>query len=189
MEELKQLLYDECMYKMPDEVLDRFLNVMSEVRLKDKEALIPYGKIDNSLYIQKSGIIRFCYFDGDVEKTYGFALPGTVMISYHSFHMHKPSFFQLESCGESVVCRVSKKDVDSLIDSSHEFAKWIISLSMGQLYFVETKISLINGRAKERFMSMIKNRPEIINRVPMKIIASYLGVAPEYLYRLKKDIK
>ena len=76
MEELKQLLYDECMYKMPDEVLDRFLNVMSEVRLKDKEALIPYGKIDNSLYIQKSGIIRFCYFDGDVEKTYGFALPG-----------------------------------------------------------------------------------------------------------------
>ncbi len=44
MEELKQLLYDECMYKMPDEVLDRFLNVMSEVRLKDKEALIPYGQ-------------------------------------------------------------------------------------------------------------------------------------------------
>lgn len=189
MDTLKQLLYDEAQYKMADELLDAFLDAMTEIHLKNNEPLIPYGKVDNNVYVQKSGITRFCYFDGIREKTFGFATPGTIMISYHSFYMHQPSFFQLESCGDSVVMKISRKELDVLIDSSHDFSKWIISLCIGQLYVNEYKYSVINGLAKERFLALMKNRPEIMARVPLKTIASYLGVTPTYLSRLKKDFE
>lgn len=190
MDTLKQLLYDEGQYKMADELLDDFLDAMTEeIHLKNNEPLIPYGKFDNNVYVLSSGIVRVCYFDGDKEKTFGFASPGTIIISYHSFFMRQPSFFQFESCGESVVMKVSKKDFDALIDRSHDFTKWILSLSSGQLYINEYKYSVINGLAKERFVALMKNRPEIMARVPLKTIASYLGVTPAYLSRLKKTFQ
>jgi CRP-like cAMP-binding protein len=184
-EKLKKLLYDEGRYKMPDEVLDRFVGMMTEVRLKNRQALMPYGKFDSNVYVLKSGIIRYCYFDGEKEKTYGFTTPGTVMISYHSNIMNQPSFFQVESCGESVVMKVSREQVDELVAESHEFARWMLSIQSMQLYFFEFKHAAINGLAKERYLSLIKNRPEVATRVPLKTIASYLGVSPNYLSRVK----
>jgi CRP-like cAMP-binding protein len=189
MDELKKLLRGECRFKISDELLERFIGRMSEVRLRNREVLIPYGRLDTNLYVQKGGITRYVYFDGQVERTYGFATPGTVMISYHSFYDRQPSFFQLESCGESVVGRISKNDFEEIMSESHEFALWMWSLSLGQLHSNELKVSIINGQARERFMSLVKNRPEIIARVPMNTIASYLGVTPSYLCRLKRQLQ
>ena len=173
---------------MSDGLFDEFIGAMTDIHLKNREVLIPYDKLDTNVYLQKSGITRYCYFDGEREKTYAFTTPGTLMISYHSHFLRKPSFYQFESCGESVVGKLSKKYLDEMIERSHEFAQWMLRISMGQLYANELKQSVVNGLAKERFMSLIKNRPEIMARVPMKTIASYLGVTPEYLYRLKKKL-
>ena len=54
-----------------------------------------------------------------------------------------------------------------------------------QLYFYEMKQAVINGNARERFKSLMDRRPEIMARVPMKKIASYLGITQSYLCRLK----
>ncbi len=186
---LKQLLYDEYRYKMPDELFDRFIGAATEVWLKNGEVLIPYGRLDTNIYIHKSGIIRACYLDGENEKTYGFTNPGTVIISYHPHFMHRPSFFQFESCGESTVMKISKKDVDEMVDSSHEFAKWMLVVQSYKLYYFEFKYSVINGNSMERFIALIQNRPEIMAHVPLKIIASYLGITPTHLSRLKKSLK
>ncbi len=53
---LKKLIYDECPYKLSDELLDRFMGLMTELHLKNKEALIPYGNLTASstpMYIYK----------------------------------------------------------------------------------------------------------------------------------------
>jgi CRP-like cAMP-binding protein len=187
---LKQLLYEQTGgVAMSDELFERFVEPMTELRLRNKEVLIPYDKIDNNLYVLKEGIMRACYIDGGNEKTYGFADTGTVMISYHSHFMHRPSVFQIESCGETTVLKMEKKQLVELIDTSYEFAKWLLAIRTAQLYFNEFKLTAITGTAKERYISLIQNRPEILDRVPLKIIASYLGVAPNYLSYLKKIVK
>lgn len=187
---LKKLLYDECIrYKMPDELLDRFIGIMTEVHLKNRQALIPYGAVDANVYVQKSGITRVCWFDGEREKTYGFSSPGTVIISYHPHAMHLPSSFQYESCGESVVMKAPKREFDELVAGSHEFARWVLAIHLQQLYFNELKYTLINGSAKERYLSLVKNRPDIIKRVSSKVIASYIGVTTTYLSDLKKSLR
>lgn len=190
-DELKKLLYDESGGKimMSDELFERFMGVMTPVRLKNKEILIPYGKRDTNLYVQKNGLIRACYFDGATEKTYGFANPGSTLMSYHSHFANRPSVFQFASCGETDMLRMSKKDMDELMDSSHEFTKWLFAINEAQCYFSEFKHVAIIGSAKDRYLSLVEKRPEIPARVPLKTIASYLGISPEHLYRLKKTLK
>ncbi len=92
MDKLRKLLDDECSYRMKKETMDRFLGLMTEVELRSGEPLIPYGKVDNNVYIVRSGIIRSAYFDGFREMTFAFGLPGTVAISYYSFLKSEPSF-------------------------------------------------------------------------------------------------
>ncbi len=186
--ELKELLYDQTGGKvmMSDELFDRFIGVMTEIHLKNREVLIPCGKRDTNLYVQRNGILRAWYFDGEAEKTYGFTNPGTVTLAYHSHFMNKPSAFQFESCGETDVLKMSKKDMNDLLDSSNEFTRWLLAIHEAQCYFNEFKHVAINGTAKERYLSLIEKRPEIMERVPLKTIASYLGVTPVHLSRLKK---
>ncbi len=174
---------------MPDRVFERFAGAMTEVRLKNKEVLIPYGKLDTNVYVHRSGIIRGWSFDGEKEKTQGFSNPGTVLISYHSYFMREPSFFQFESCGESTAMRIPKREFDDLVETSHEFAKWMMVVHSKKMYYNEFKQATINGTAKERYISLLKNRPEIATNVALKDIASYLGVTPTYLCRLKKNLQ
>jgi CRP-like cAMP-binding protein len=185
-QDLKMLLRGETGFEMSDELAERFAGSMTEIHLKNRDVLIPYGKTDTSLYLQKDGLLRACYMDGENEKTYGFSASGTVAISYHSHFMNQPSVFKIESCGETTVLKMSKKDLDDLAGSSLEFAQWLLTIQTGQLYTNELKLTAVTGSAKERYRFLVQNRPEIPARVPVKTIASYLGVAPNYLSYLKK---
>ncbi len=74
--------------------------------------------------------------------------------------------------------------------NSHRFAIWMFHLVMEELFYQEKKNSSVaNGLAKERFEALYRYRPEIIDKVQQKDIASYLGISPEYLCRLKSKIK
>lgn len=187
MEILREQLNAECAYRMKDETMDKFLALMTEINLKRNEILIPYNKVDDNVYIIKEGIIRMAYFDGFKEVTFVFGLPGTVDIPYYCFCEGHPSFLKYEACCDSVVMKVSKTQFMDLADESHDFARWVMTMSMRQLMFYEKKLDVINGNAKERFEALMENRPEIIKNVSHKIIASYIGVTPQYLSKLKRD--
>jgi CRP-like cAMP-binding protein len=186
MDALKKLLSEECNYHLPDELMDEFLGNLTEVRLKSGERLIHYGQMDDNLYVMRSGIVRYCYFDGEKEKTFAFAIPGNVVVQYSCYYLREPSFFQLEACGDAVVMKIPKARMDGLVESSHEFSKWMMNIFLEHLYSRDKKLSLINGMAKERFLALIQNRPEIMSRVPLKIIATYLDITPQYLSQLRK---
>lgn len=190
MDDLKKLLNKECSYCLHNETMDRFLELVTDsVELRDGEALIPYGNHDNNVYVLKSGIVRLAYFDGLKEMTFAFAMSGTVMISYHSFYLRDLSFFQLEACCDSVVLRIPRDKFIELTRTSHDFSQWIMWMSIGQLWFFERKLAVVNGDAKERLESLMENRPEILEKVQAKIIASYIGVTPQYLSKLKRRLK
>ena len=188
MDDLKKLLHEECSYRVQPETLDRFVELMSEqIDLRDGEPLIPYGKLDTNVYIVRSGILRGAYFDGLKELTFAFAMPGTVIIPYHSFSRREPSFFQFEACCDSVVMKVQGEKFIELTRTSNDFAQWMLWMSIGQLWFYEMKLAIVNGDAAERFESLMKNRPEIVEKVSSRIIASYIGITPQYLSKLKSD--
>lgn len=188
METVKNLLLKECDYPVSGEIIDKLLDGMEEIPLKPNDILIMSGKVDGNIYVVKEGVVRYSYMNGLREMTFAFALPGTMIMSMFSYYFHQPTFYQIEACCESVAVKITKQKFDSLVAESHDFAQWALRMAYGQLCFFEMKNCVINGDAKERFLSLVKNRPEIMEKVPLKFVASYLGITQSYLSRLKKQL-
>lgn len=189
MKEFKKALADEAPFKLSEEVMDKFCSIMEEKHLKKREVLIQSGEFNDNIYIVKEGILRRSHMDGDKEVTVAFALAGTVIMSYHSYCYRLPTYYQFDACCDSVVMVVTKAKFEALIRESHEFALWALNMAHCSLYYYEVKQSVINGSAIDRYKALLKNRPEILRCVSLKIIASYLGVTDTYLSKLRKMLQ
>ena len=188
MEDFKKALSEEAEFKMSSEVMDLFCSCMEEVHLKKYDYMIKSGDMDNNIYVVKDGIIRRTHeVDGKI-LTNSFAIKGSVLISWHCYYFNQPSYSQFQACCDTVLMRVSKEQFDKLIASSHEFAQWALSLAHGTLYYQEFKSRLIKGDVKTRYTSLIKNRPEINQKVPLGFIASYLGISQSHLSRMRNEL-
>lgn len=187
MEQLKDLLRRECSHIPSDELLDRFLSLGKLLRFRSGDILISAGQTDTNMYVLKKGIVRFSDYDGDRERTFAFAMPGTIFYNKHSLVKNKPSYYQVDLWGESELLVITREDWRSLVADCHEAALWMLMYAQEELFFQEYKNACIhNGNASERFTSLLHMRPELLHDVPQKILASYLGISPEYFSKLKK---
>lgn len=189
MEELKRLLKMELGFLPEGDGMDTLLRRGEWLHLPPKSIIIEAGKKVSDIFLVRDGIIRFSDMDGDKERTFAFALPGTMIQSKHSFVMHMPSYYQVETCCDSTILRIREDDFWDVVNTDHELTKWMLHYAYGELFFQEYKYSNIhNGTAKERFKAMLRDRPAIVQTVPQRIIASYLGITPEYFSFLKRQV-
>ncbi len=188
-DEMRSLLKDEVGFLPAGPGLDLMLRHADWMRVDAKYVVIEMGKTCPDVFIVKDGIIRVWDFDGEKERTFGFGLPGTIFESKHSFVMHGPSYYQVETCCPSTILRIPEKEFWKTVETDHSFAIFMLHNAYGELYSHEFKESTINnGTAKERFEAMLKYRPVILEKVPQKIIASYLGITSEYFSMLKRRL-
>jgi CRP-like cAMP-binding protein len=186
-ETFRKKIEAECSYRMKDETMDKFLGLMTEMKLKRNQSLISYGEIDTNVYVLREGILKNTYFDGFREMTLSFSVPAGLLFSFYPFCKDYPSFTKYQACCDSVVMKIPRIKFFDLIDRSHDFAKWVIFIYLQQLFLYEKKRQIISGDAKERFEALINNRPEIVENVSSRSIASYIGVTPEYLSVMKRQ--
>ena len=186
---LREQLKKECNFVPSDGIIDAFLRPMEEVCVKPNTRFIDYGRINSDVYCLKEGIVRLFWMQEAKETTFGFATPGSLILSPLSFYLNIPAYLIAETCKTpAVLLRMSREDFNSLIERYDEFARWMFSLATAQICICEKKLSLIHGSALERYKSVLENRPEIIESVTNKVLASYLDITPQHLCRLKKQI-
>lgn len=187
MEHLKELLRKESTFIPSDELLDKLLKLGHIIKVASGTVLTEAGEIDTNLYIVKRGVVRLSDYNGNRDRTFAFGMPGTLFYNKHSFVKDLPSYYQIDLWGDCEIVCISRDDIFKLINENHEAAIWMLRMSMEELFFQEYKNSgVYNGNANERFLALIRQRPELINCVPQKILASYLDISPEYFSRLKK---
>lgn len=188
MEDIRELLRKEVKFDLRGHEVDRLLALMREVSFAQGEPIVRVGEVNRNVYVVKEGIIRYVDTAGDRERTFAFGVAGTLFMSMASFWKGEPSCYCIEACCDSVMLVADRCDFWNLIDSDHDVARWILSIAYEELWFLEHVNSNVHkGRAVERFLALWRQRPEIIRRVPQKIIASYLNITPEYLSRIKND--
>lgn len=190
MDTIKELLANECghRFSMDEPVMEKFIGAMEEIGLPRGGILTHYGQLDTNLYIIKSGILKLTYLEGDKETILAFGMDGSLLTQMHCYYIKRPSFFQCEACTDAVVLKISKLEFDSLVNESAYFARWALDRAIDQLCGLELRLERVNGPARERYLSMLRLMPEVAIRVKNKDIASYLGITPIYLSRLKKEL-
>lgn len=185
-EDLKLLLNGPVAHRLPDEDMDRLFSLMHEEHYAEGEAIIEEGSVNTNVYVLKEGIIRGLFDKGeDRETTIYFGVEGDYFLSTNSFLRDAPSLITLEACCDCSVLVVSRRALMYLYHVSRNFAGWALENCLCQILAYEMKPIRLKGDAYERYNAMTKVRPEITNNVPLKYIASYLGVTQQSLSRLR----
>lgn len=185
---MKRELVNESNNAIPAEYYELLRGYSDEVTVSPKDPIIDYGEVDPDVYIVKEGTMAVKYFDDSKERLVGFASTGTILVSPHSYCMGKPSFVRIDACNKCTLLHIPKSDFDNIVRTNHDFAVWMYSMAMEQIYVFELKLSLFTGTAKERYISMFRRRPDIISSVPMKMICMYLDITPSYLCRIRREL-
>ena len=166
------------------ELLQQCLSVK---QYKQKERLLREGQISPSFFYVLSGFIRLYYLREGSEITAYFYPPDTFVSAYESYVKQIPSRFNLQACAESIVVEIRSEAAVRLLNHSAKFEA-IARMAMEDELIAHQRIieGLLTLSPEERYYQLMQDNPGIFQQVPQHQIASYIGVKPESLSRIKK---
>jgi len=151
-----------------------------------KTILLSEGEISNNIHFIREGCLRIWLNKDGKEITFQFFFEGQSVASIDSFLSNQPSMFTIESIERSTVCSISKNNFEQLLRLYPNFKEELQELMLQRLKtYANLFISRIRDNPRERYEDLITNYPEIIKRVPQHYIASYLGITPISLSRIR----
>ena len=151
-----------------------------------RSILLEAGRRSRYLYVVQKGVLRmWCSQDGN-DITLQFFMEGTMVCSMESFFHDRPSEFCIESIESSEVIRIKKADVLAYLDSHPEAKEQLLTFMMDRaISYTHLFLSRIKDKPEKRYRQLIEEHPEIIRRIPQHYIASYLGITPVSLSRIR----
>ena len=164
----------------------KFQDSFIEREIAAKTILLEEGKIANNVYFIKKGCIRMWFNKDGKDITVQFFFEGQPVASIESFMTNQPSMYYLESIEPSTIISLSKDNFVQLGNLYPEFKERFKDFSFQRFAnYSQLFLSRIKDSPRERYEDLIKNHPEIIKRVPQHYIASYLGITPISLSRIR----
>ncbi|MBU2940395.1 Crp/Fnr family transcriptional regulator [Lacinutrix sp. C3R15] len=159
--------------------------------IKKKSKLLDVGETENYISFIEKGIARFLIPKEDKEKeiTFGFCFKNEFISAYDSFLTRTPSLYQIEALSTLTIWSISYADLQEVYEKT-AMGNLIGRLSSERLFLIKSKReqSLLNETAEERYLNLFTERPNLIKEVPLKYIASYIGVTAQALSRIRKRI-
>lgn len=176
-------------YQLSEADASALLSHMEEVRFKKKEVIVQEGTKNTNLYLIKEGIWRGHYLKDGVDTSIWFASKGEAAFSVWGYVDNSYSQISIEAMSDSIAYCISKAVLNELYSTSIGLANLGRRFMEHQLLTTENwLISAGSPRAKERYLTLIKETPELLLHVPLKYIASYLWITPQSLSRIRAGI-
>ncbi len=188
MQALKQILQDSITITDAEWLL--FKNELKVEKFKAKETIVRAGKIATNIYFIESGLMRSYYLqDGKEISTY-FACDNQFISTFSSFITQTPSFEYLEAIEDTVVYALQSSVMTDLYNQSSKFEKLgRILAEKNYLCILDRTMVMQTKTAKEKYIDFLNSyNRKIVMNVPQHQIASFLGIAPESLSRVRKEI-
>jgi len=181
----------EQITKIDDNDWDIFSSKLSRRQFSKKTKMLSVGETENYISFIEDGIVRLLIPNEDEEKeiTFGFSFENEFISAYDSFLTQMPSLYELETLTTTTIWSISYKDLQEVYNST-KIGNLIGRFSSERLYLIKSKReqSLLNDSAEQRYLNLFKERPKLIKKIPLKFIASYIGVTPQALSRIRKRI-
>ncbi|MDX1905462.1 MAG: Crp/Fnr family transcriptional regulator [Bacteroidia bacterium] len=176
--------------QLPDEVQAYILAHQTRRQVKRGEVLVQAGEICRTLYIVEKGMFRTyrreTFGEEEREITSGFSFPGDFETSPASLFMEQPSKESIEALADSEVVAFHFSQITELRRTSFAFNELIIYALAD--YMIATEDILYEIRvypASVRYANLLKDHPDFIRQIPLKYLASYLGISVETMSRIR----
>lgn len=175
--------------QLPDEEWTEMSTCVIQRNFKKGEFLCRIGQVEQYLSVIESGTCRGFYNKGGEEVSVAFMFKSDYVSAYYSFLTQRPSLMAIQALSSVRVFSIHKTDLDNLCNN-YKNAERLGRLNAERIYRrkEEREISLLTMSAKERYLELINRNPQLLQQIPLKYIASYLGIQPESLSRIRKQL-
>jgi CRP/FNR family transcriptional regulator, anaerobic regulatory protein len=166
-----------------------FVKILDVKQFKKKEFLLQEGRVCNKIFFVNSGCARLFYNVDGVENTVQFFFPNSWYTDFSSFLTGQAALENLQALEPCEVVIIKKEDLYKLYNQYPVFDR--IGRVLAENAFLSlTKLNrmLTNEEPEERYVNLMTQRPELFEKIPQHYIASYLGIKPESLSRIRKRI-
>ncbi len=153
------------------------------------DCVLKHNEICKGIYFVERGMLRIFYYKQGREITEWFAPEQNFCFSINSFFTNTPSQLIIQCLEESEIVVITKNGLSDLITSDIEISNFYTKLLSGSLICSQVRMdSILFETAAQRYQNLITTTPTIPQRVPLQYIASYLGVSPETLSRIRSRV-
>lgn len=169
------------------DALDELANILVPMKFKRGELVLNENDVCDYMYYVEKGLIRqFCRKDGK-EVTEHLSYEDGMVISVESYFRREPARLMIQALEPSVLYGIPYDAIQELTKQSYEFCRLMFAILERSLILSQRKADAVRFyTAKERYLSTLRDSPDIIRRAPLKCVASYLQMTPETLSRVRK---
>lgn len=159
-------------------------------KIKRNQFLLQRGEVVPYDFFVNKGCLRSAYIDQDGEEyILQFAIEDWWITDFESFINETPSKLEIMALEDCELLQIDRNSLDELFDSYPKFEHFY--RVMNERHFIslyQHLISFLSESAEERYRNFVQKYPQFLNRIPQYQIASYLGITPEYLSKIRREL-
>ena len=175
---------------MPQVSVELLAAHLLEVEYPKGYKLLEANKIETKIFFLQKGIVRaYAPINGE-EVTFWFGSEGATVVSLKSYAGNCPGYETVELMEDSVLYVLKREELYELYKKDIHIANWGRKFAETELIKAEEKIiSLLFLNASERYRELLEKMPELLQRIPLGNIASFLGITQVSLSRIRTKVK
>jgi CRP-like cAMP-binding protein len=177
----------EKFYPLTEEMKDRLVSITEIHKYPRKTILLKEGQVSQHACIVLEGLARAYYISDGKEITTRFMDEGFIITSWLSYYTQQPGYEYVETIEDTVAGCIAYKDVQQMYHDIPDFN--IAGRKIAEYFFFlsEQRTQLLRKHtAEEKYQFYLQRHPDLMQRIPLKYIATYLGMNEETLSRVRR---
>jgi CRP-like cAMP-binding protein len=184
-------LYDSIqeIVTLTDEEWELCKNSFRPKRMLKRQFLLQEGDVCRDLtFVEKGALYSYTVDSAGNKHVIRFAFEGWWMANLHSFFTGKPTRLNIEVLEECELLMLDRDNHEKLLDEVPSYERYHRIIVQNAYVAIQQRVENALGlTAEEKYERLIEQNPEFLNRVPLNLVASYLGVTPETLSRVRSN--
>lgn len=173
----------------PDEQ-DALCSIIRTTRVKKRQYIVQPGFVSGYRNYVVSGAFRSIFLDQDgKEHTVQLAIEDWFITDFYSYITQTPATLFVEALEDSVIHQLPYQVTEELCGSIHHLSEFFrITTERAFAFSSHRALANISRTAEERYLDFMELYPAMVQRLPQKVIASYLGMSPEFLSKIRSQL-
>ncbi len=175
---------------LSDEEADQLMGIIKTTRFRKRQFLDQPGFVSNNRNYILKGAFRSYFIDQEgKDHTVQIAIEDWFVSDFYSYITRTPATLFVEALENSVLLQMRFEDIEKLCKECHNLSEYFRITTERAFAFSRMRaLSNLSKTAEERYLEFNEMYPGIVQRVPQKIVASYLGMSPEFLSKIRSNL-
>ncbi len=175
---------------LSDDEKKRLIAIIRTTKIKKRQFIDQPGYVcQYRNYVVKGAFRSYFIDDEGKEHTIQIAIEDWFVSDFYSYITQTPATLFVEAMEDSTIFQMTYDDIEGLCKEIHGLSEYFrISTERAFAFSRKRALSNLSMTAEERYKELLDRYPTIVRRVPQKVIASYLGMTPEFMSKIRKNL-